>query len=185
MNKIIKLVSFLLSLLPLFIILVLWNLSLSYNYLLILLILFIICIIIIYFVYTYIKRELNQTPIKVQINEITLKNEDYLWYFVTYLVPFITLKLTDWKSTNLDFSSIFVLLFVTLIMWLLYLKTRLYMVNPVLWLVWFHLYEVVISKDGESKKCLLIGRKNYKRVKEEEVYWYYIEEDEAFFIITN
>jgi hypothetical protein len=78
-------------------------------------------------------------------------------YIVTYILPFLAIKLTD----PADVISLGLLL---VVVGILYVNSNLIHTNPVLSLMRYHLFEI---EDGDKKAATLICKRIYVRVDSE------------------
>ena len=141
MKKWVKISLFLNSYLPLFIMIIIKNyLPLSesskkpcyFIFPIILIMLIIIPIIVLIYLF-----RVNQTmqPVTIQLDKVVLKNADVLNYIVAYLIPFLGFNFKDWK--DILFVSFFLFIIAVI-----YIKTNLIYVNPVLFLLGYSIYEI-------------------------------------------
>ena len=74
-------------------------------------------------------------------------------YIVTYLLPFLAVKMSD----KMDLASLGLLLFVVGV---LYVNSNLIHTNPILSMMGYHLFEI---EDSEKKTSTLICKRQYVR----------------------
>lgn len=101
----------------------------------------------------FIRSAQKLAPAKVAFGSVKSKDGDVMSYIVTYLLPFVAVKLGDPK----DVVSLGVLLFVV---GLLYVNSNMIYTNPALNIVGYHIYEV---EDLNGKVSALICRRSYVR----------------------
>lgn len=118
--------------------------------------------------------------IPVTVTNLQKRNWEQLIYFMTYIIPFITLDIT--KMTQL-----ITLFFIITFIWIIYIKTNLYLANPFLALIWFNLYNAWIkNSDGVNCEAVILTKMKYKEIlKKESLTWLYIIEDEVIFVTNN
>ena len=102
-------------------------------------------------VYLRFARRLN--PMKVKVESVTRRDGEAMSYIVTYLLPFIALPSGDAASC----VSLWVFLAVLII---LYMNSDMMHINPMLNLMWLHVYEITIQ-DGETRS--LISRRRARK----------------------
>lgn len=84
------------------------------------------------------------TEIKVEQE----KNEDYIFFIMTYLVPFF--------GIDMNLNTILAMLVLFLIIGYIYIHSSLFTVNPTLKLIWqYNLYQGVIN----DKKVIILSKK--------------------------
>jgi hypothetical protein len=81
------------------------------------------------------------------------RDGDAMSYIVTYLLPFLAVKLND----PTDVVSLGIVLFV---IGLLYVNSNMIHTNPVLNIVGYHIFEI---EDGNGKTTALICKRSYIR----------------------
>ncbi len=92
-------------------------------------------------------------PSKITIASIKSRDGDVMSYIVTYLLPFLAVKLGDPN----DVMSLGILLFVV---GLLYVNSNMIYTNPALNIVGYHIFEV---EDGNGKVSALLCKRPYIR----------------------
>jgi len=90
---------------------------------------------------------------KVKICSVVSRDGDAMSYIVTYLLPFLPVKLSDVT----DLISLGIVLFV---IGLLYVNSNMIYTNPVLNIARYHIFEV---QDGDGKTTALICKRSYVR----------------------
>lgn len=98
---------------------------------------------------------LQGVPIKVIA--VKSRDGDVMSYIVTYILPFLAIKLND----PMDTVSLGLLL---IVVGVLYVNSNLIHTNPVLSLMHYHLFEI---EDGDKKNTTLICKRIYVRVDSE------------------
>lgn len=96
------------------------------------------------------KRKINNGQI-VKIKEVENKNSEAIGYISTYIVPFI------FQDTN-DFFDLTSILIVLVIIFVIYTKSNMVVINPILNIT-HSLFQIEYIYNGKSKKTLLITEK--------------------------
>lgn len=96
------------------------------------------------------------SPSSIVVTSVKSRDGDVMSYIVTYLLPFLAIKLDD----VLDDMSFGLLLGVVAV---LYVNSNLIYVNPVLNLCGYHIFEI---EDQHEKTSILISRRRYLRVQD-------------------
>jgi hypothetical protein len=107
--------------------------------------------IIVLFVFLRVVQRIS--PGKVSIASVVSRDGDVMSYIVTYLLPFLAVKLddpTDVASLGIVFAVI----------GLLYVNSNMIQTNPVLNIVGYHIFEI---EDGDGKTASLICKRSYVR----------------------
>ena len=91
------------------------------------------------------------------VTSVKSRDGDVMSYIVTYLLPFLAIKLNDMK----DVSSLGLLL---IVVGILYVNSNLIHTNPILSLLGYHLFEI---EDREKKTTTLICKRTYVKVNSE------------------
>lgn len=107
--------------------------------------------IIILFVFLHVVRKIS--PGKVSISSVVSRDGDVMSYIVTYLLPFLAIKLDD----PTDIASLGI---VFVVIGLLYVNSNMIQTNPVLNIVGYHIFEI---EDGDGKRVSLICKRSYVR----------------------
>jgi hypothetical protein len=107
--------------------------------------------VVVLFVFLHIARKLAADRIKV--NSVASRDRDAMSYIVTYLLPFLAVKLNDMT----DVGSLGVVLLVIAI---LYVNSNMIYTNPVLNIVGYHVFEI---HDADGKTTALICKRAYIR----------------------
>jgi hypothetical protein len=108
--------------------------------------------VIILFVFLRVVQKL--APDKVGVSSVISRDGDAMSYIVTYLLPFLAVKLND----PTDLVSLAVVLFV---IGLLYVNSNMIHTNPVLNIAGYHIFEI---EDSNGKTTALICKRSYVRV---------------------
>ena len=150
-NILTKLILFLSSYAPLFLIIAVrgWKDSRS---LAITLAAIAVLSVLVLFVFLHIVRKLSAD--KVAISSVISRDGDAMSYIVTYLLPFLAVKLND----PTDAISLGVVLCV---IGLLYVNSNMIHTNPVLNIAGYHIFEV---EDSNGKTTALICKRSYVRI---------------------
>jgi hypothetical protein len=90
---------------------------------------------------------------KISIASVKSRDGDVMSYIVTYLLPFLAVKLGDPK----DVMSLGLLL---LVVGLLYVNSNMIYTNPALNIAGYHIFEV---EDGDGKVSALLCKRSYVR----------------------
>jgi len=107
--------------------------------------------VVVLFVFLHNVRKL--TADKVAIPSVISRDGDAMSYIVTYLLPFLAVKLNDVT----DVASLGMVLFV---IGLLYVNSNMIYTNPVLNIAGYHVFEI---QDSEGKTAALICKRSYIR----------------------
>jgi drug/metabolite transporter (DMT)-like permease len=108
--------------------------------------------VVILFVFLRMAQKL--APGKVAVSSVISRDGDAMSYIVTYLLPFLAVKLND----PTDVFSLGVVLFV---IGLLYVNSNMIHTNPVLNIAGYHIFEI---EDSKGKTTALICKRSYVRV---------------------
>lgn len=103
----------------------------------------------------------SSNPEKMEINEAREITQDYIPYVVSYLFPVLA-DLTD-------FSMLFAVIAILIIIGVLYVRTDMLLTNPALLIVGFRLYEVEVQNYHHKLKIISrspIGRNDSILVRE-------------------
>lgn len=153
LRKYVKILLFLVSYIPLFIILLIKNNDndvLVYS----ILILVFVPLVLIYFMYKSVK---NISGDYVKIDKIENVNRISLEYFVAYIIPFLDFKLNEIP----DALSLIILL---LFMCFIYVKSDLLYLNPILNILGFNVFKII----SEKRELMIITKKNIGELKDSE-----------------
>jgi len=117
------------------------------------------------YVLNTIETQLRPSIEVLNVNE--LKNSEYLTFIITYLVPFM--------GITMDIQLILALLMFFIFLGLIYMKTSLFCINPLLNLIWhYNVYEITIHNKNAFllTKCpISYGNQRLQLMKlNEEVY---------------
>jgi hypothetical protein len=107
--------------------------------------------VIVLFIFLSSARKL--APGKVSVASVVSRDGDVMSYIVTYLLPFLAVKLND----PMDVGSLAVVFIVIAI---LYISSNMIQTNPVLNLVGYHVFEI---EEGDGKTASLICKRAYIR----------------------
>lgn len=107
--------------------------------------------VVVLFVFLRVAQRLS--PGKVAVSSVNSRDGDAMSYIVTYLLPFLAIKLND----PADAISLGVVLFV---IGLLYVNSNMIYTNPVLNVVGYHTFEI---EDSEGKTTALLCKRAYVR----------------------
>lgn len=153
LRKYVKILLFLVSYIPLFIILLIKN---NDNDIIVysILILVFVPLVLIYFMYNSVK---NISGDYVKIDKIENVNRISLEYFVAYIIPFLDFKLNEIP----DALSLIILL---LFMCFIYVKSDLLYLNPILNILGFNVFKII----SEKRELMIITKKNIGELKDSE-----------------
>jgi hypothetical protein len=107
--------------------------------------------VIVLFAFLYVVQKMSAG--KVSISSVVSRDGDVMSYIVTYLLPFLAVKLddpTDVASLGIVFAVI----------GLLYVNSNMIQTNPVLNIAGYHIFEI---EDGDGKTASLICKRAYVR----------------------
>jgi hypothetical protein len=88
------------------------------------------------------------------VTSVKSRDGDVMSYIVTYLLPFLAIKLSD----KMDVASLGLLL---LVVGILYVNSNLIHTNPILSMMGYHLFEI---EDAEKKTTTLICKRSYVKI---------------------
>jgi hypothetical protein len=91
---------------------------------------------------------------KISVDSVVSRDGDAMSYIVTYLLPFLAVKLNDVT----DAASLGLVLFVIAI---LYVNSNMIYTNPVLNIAGYHIFEI---QDADGKTTALICKRAYVRM---------------------
>jgi hypothetical protein len=107
--------------------------------------------VVVLFVFLRTAQQLSAD--KVSVSSVISRDGDAMSYIVTYLLPFLAVKLND----PTDVVSLGIVLFV---IGLLYVNSNMIHTNPVLNIVGYHIFEI---EDGNGKTTALICKRSHIR----------------------
>ena len=107
--------------------------------------------VVVLFVFLHNARTLAAE--KINVNSVLSRDGDAMSYIVTYLLPFLAVKLTDVT----DAASLGIVLLVIAI---LYVNSNMIYTNPVLNIAGYHIFEI---QDADGKTTALICKRSYVR----------------------
>jgi hypothetical protein len=153
-NLITRLTLFLSSYAPLFVIIAMRGWHDSRRVAIGLIIVAAFSVVILFF---FLRTVQSLAPGKVKIASVKSRDGDSMSYIVTYLLPFLAVKLND----PIDAVSLGILLSVVGI---LYVNSNMIHTNPVLNIAGYHIFEV---EDSNGKTTALICKRSYVRTDSE------------------
>lgn len=103
------------------------------------------------FVFLYVVSKL--APGKINVSSVNSRDGDAMSYIVTYLLPFLAVKLND-------LSDVLSLAIVFGVIGLLYVNSNMIYTNPILNIIGFHVFEI---EDADGKTSALISKRSYIR----------------------
>ncbi|PJE81271.1 hypothetical protein COU58_03505 [Candidatus Pacearchaeota archaeon CG10_big_fil_rev_8_21_14_0_10_32_42] len=143
-NKLSKFIFFYLAYLPLILILLILNMEISWKLLFISIGIIILGIILVIPLLRTIK---SVSPVKEKIEIIADNNSEVIGFIVTYITPFLI------QFTNLNSIIAFSILMV--IIFLIYVETSIFSINPLLKIIFgYNIYEV----KSEDKRYYLLSK---------------------------
>ena len=92
--------------------------------------------------------------ISAKITERQEKEGDVMGYVASYVVPFVTLPLNGWQQVS-------TLLIFIVVLGVIYVKSSMIRINPMLSLAGYNLYEISFENDPDSYS--LFARRSIKR----------------------
>lgn len=107
--------------------------------------------ILVLFVFLRISGKLS--PDRIKVDSVASRDGDSMSYIVTYLLPFLAVKLND--ATDVGSLGI-----VLLVIAVLYVNSNMIYTNPVLNIAGYHIFEI---HDADGKTSALISRHVYIR----------------------
>jgi divalent metal cation (Fe/Co/Zn/Cd) transporter len=149
-NVLTRLTLFLSSYAPLFVIIAMrgWHESRHFAIALI-----IVATVSVFILFAFLRTARRLTHSKATIASVISRDGDAMSYIVTYLLPFLAVKLND----PTDVLSLGIVLSV---IGLLYVNSNMIYTNPVLNIVGYHIFEV---EDSNGKTTALICKRSYIR----------------------
>ncbi len=130
-------------------------------------------IILIWFFYWKNTKEWTKVPFK--ITEIKSNNDQHILYFVTYIIPLVTI---EW-----DLESFIQLVFILSFMFILYYRSNIFYANPVLSLFWWNIFTATIKNSTTENEAIILTKKKINELKNKEQKWLYIIDEEVIFIV--
>ena len=152
-----KLILFISSYLPLFIILLLnyWSNKMVLN---IIIIIIVLISLVCWFILFYLLKDINNTQGKIcEVINISDESEISLNYLFTYIIPFLSMQYDNWKNV----LSIGIILFITLV---IYVNSNLLYMNPMLNLSGYSILKVTVKRKEEIKQYILITKSKDKNI---------------------
>jgi hypothetical protein len=149
-----RLILFLSSYAPLFLIIAVrgwhdnWHLAL---------LLAIVAVVSVIVLFVFLHQAQTFAPSKIVAASVTSRDGDAMSYIVVYLLPFLAVHLSD----ATDVWSLGIVLFV---IGLLYVNSNMIYTNPVLNIAGYHIFEI---EDGDGKTTALICKRSYIRINSE------------------
>lgn len=108
--------------------------------------------------YFFKVRVPSRASFTATVSSIQRRDADTLSYVATYLIPFVTVPMSDkWQVTAALFFLIAVLAVV-------YISSNMIAINPLLTIMQYHLYEVSVV--GHTSSCLLLSAPRVEAGKE-------------------
>ncbi len=105
------------------------------------------------FLFLYIRTNADVTPDSIKIKSVSSRDADVMSYIVSYLLPFLDISFKDIPNA----ISLGILIAVIAI---IYIKSNMVYVNPILNLAGYHLFEV---ESESGKVSALICKQSYVR----------------------
>lgn len=183
MYIIMKILSYIVSLFPLYLLFCFQYFCTSSLRTQILLICFFIYLIIFVVTWHIIHKRLQMTQHPIKILKVKTNNQVYLNYFMTYIIPFVFVSF-DSYNWAINLRSIIILFFILSVIWSLYCKTNLFSSNPIIPLLWWRFYDAEIQIGNNKEECVLLTRKDRKSFNElSDTKGIYLVDDEVFLIL--
>ena len=103
--------------------------------------------------YIFLRTAQKLSPGKITAASVVSRDGDTMSYIVTYLLPFLAVNLKD----PMDMVSLGILL---LVICLLYVNSNMIHTNPMLNIAGYHIFEI---EDADGKRTALISKRSYVR----------------------
>ncbi|OSZ82095.1 hypothetical protein CAP35_02150 [Chitinophagaceae bacterium IBVUCB1] len=98
-------------------------------------------------------EEVAENGFPVTVKEVTNKNSEAIGYIATYIIPFLFQSFSGWYEC-------FSVLFLLVVIYRIYINSSLLLINPLLSFK-YAIYEIEYSAKDKSKKGLIISRDKY------------------------
>lgn len=149
-NILTRLILFLSSYAPLFVIIAMRGWRESRHFAIGLVIVAVLSVVVLL---TFLRTAQKLSHSKVNVASVISRDGDAMSYIITYLFPFLTVKLTD----PTDVVSLGIVLSV---IGLLYANSNMIHTNPMLNIAGYHIFEI---EDGDGKTTALVCKRSYIR----------------------
>lgn len=103
--------------------------------------------------FVYLRIAASLAPLPITVSSVTSRDGDAMGYFVSYLLPFLDVSFED-PGNAVGLGILLVVLGIV------YVNSNLIHTNPILNLCGFHIFEL---ESDEGKKLALIARRSYVR----------------------
>lgn len=184
MNILVKRISYLFSLIPLWIIFAV-KYGFSSKILNITYLVLIILYTILYIAFSIcvrVKRRSTKIPLK--ITNIKSNNTEQLVYFMTYIIPFIFVDISS-PTGDISIRTALTLLVILLMIGLIYCKTNLFSANPMLSVAGWSAYRAEITTTSWVIGCVILSKTPLPRQLPIDVRGIYLVDDEVILILDQ
>lgn len=117
-------------------------------------------LIIFVIIIVFLRFQLNTNTIQYKIISIKDISHETLNYILTYLIAFLSLDMNNPKII----LCIGILLF---IIGVIYINSNMLYVNPILQLLGFSIYELIVTRNNTNDKCKIITISKIEKIKKE------------------
>ena len=98
-------------------------------------------------------EEVAENGFPVTVKEVTNKNSEAIGYIATYIIPFLFQSFSGWYEC-------FSVLFLLTVIYRIYINSTLLLINPLLSFK-YAIFEIEFQEKGKSKKGLIISKDKY------------------------
>lgn len=98
-------------------------------------------------------EEVAENGFPVTVKEVTNKNSEAIGYIATYIIPFLFQSFSGWYEC-------FSVLFLLVVIYRIYINSTLLLINPLLSFK-YAIYEIEFSDRSKNKKGLIISKDKY------------------------
>lgn len=98
-------------------------------------------------------EEVAENGFPVTVKEVTNKNSEAIGYIATYIIPFLFQSFRGWYEC-------FSVLFLLAVIYRIYINSSLLLINPLLSFK-YAIYEIEFQEKGKNKKGLIISKDKY------------------------
>ena len=117
----------------------------------------IVAVLSVFVLFAFLHTVQKLSVAKVNVASVVSRDGDVMSYIVTYLLPFLAIKLND-PTDVISLGVVFI------VIGLLYVNSNMIHTNPVLNIVGYHIFEI---EDGNGKTTALICKRSYIRTNSE------------------
>lgn len=124
-------------------------------------ILIITCVIAVLFLHYLLTKQSAISPKKLEIIEVKNRTSDTLNYILTFIIPFLSLNLTN-------YTDIFCILLLLVTISVVYINSNLLYINPVLNLMGYTTFEIngkILNNEKEEDGLFLIAKNTRKSIR--------------------